>query len=101
MKMVARWWYYAQNFQIINDNVFMLDEFSYFGISKADAEKRKAMWKKSGLNARCAKKANEKYVVYREYHGDMNEIDDSALLLCLKISSMLSREAIAPRLRET
>ena len=57
----------------------MLDEFSYFGISKADAEKRKAMWKKSGLNARCVKKAKGKYVVYFEYHGDKDEIDDSAL----------------------
>jgi hypothetical protein len=37
------------------------------------------MWKKSGLNARCVKKANGKYVVYREYHGDKDEIDDSAL----------------------
>ena len=50
---------------------YMLDEFSYFGISKSDAEKRKAMWKKSGLGARCIKKANGKYVVYREYQGDI------------------------------
>ena len=58
---------------------FMLDEFSYFGISKADAEKRKAMWKKSGLGARCIKKANGKYVIYREYLGDLNKEDGSSL----------------------
>jgi len=29
------------------------------------------MWKKSGLGARCIKKANGKYVVYREYQGDI------------------------------
>lgn len=57
----------------------MLDESSYLGISKSDAEKRKVMWKESGLGARCVKKANGKYVVYREYQGDKNEIDDSAL----------------------
>jgi hypothetical protein len=50
----------------------MLDELSYFGISKSDAEKLKAMWKKSGLGARLIKKANGKYVIYREYHGDKN-----------------------------
>jgi hypothetical protein len=38
-----------------------LDEFSYFVTSKAEAEKRKDMWKKSGLNARCVKKANGKW----------------------------------------
>ncbi|MEL7665574.1 MAG: hypothetical protein AAGU10_15840 [Methanosarcina mazei] len=57
----------------------MLDEFSYFGLSKSDAEKRKAMLKKSGLGVRCIKKANGKYVVYREYHGDKNEVDSSSL----------------------
>ena len=78
MKMVAKWWYYAQNFQRINGNTFILDEFSYFGISKADAEKRKAMWKKSGLGVRCIKKANGKYVIYRECPGAICE-DDSSL----------------------
>ena len=29
----------------------MLDEFSYFGLEKSDAEKRKAMLKKSELGA--------------------------------------------------
>jgi hypothetical protein len=57
----------------------MLDEFSYFGISKSDAEKRKALWRKSGLGSRCIKKANGKYVVYREYQGDTKEIDGSTL----------------------
>ena len=57
----------------------MLDELSYFGLSKSDAEKRKAMWKKSGLGVRCIKKANGKYVVYREYHGDINAEDGSSL----------------------
>ena len=37
------------------------------------------MWKKSGLKARCVKKANEKYVVYRDYHGDKVDIDESEL----------------------
>jgi hypothetical protein len=58
---------------------FMLDEFSYFGINKAEAEKRKSMWKKSGLGARCVKKANGKYVVYREYHGNTKQVDGSSL----------------------
>ena len=57
----------------------MIDELSYFGLSKSDAEKRKAMWKKSGLGVRCIKKANGKYIVYREYLGDINEEDDSSL----------------------
>lgn len=68
-----------KTFREFNGKTYLLDEFSYFGISKADADKRKAMWKKSGLNARCVKKANGKYVVYREYQGDMDELDDSAL----------------------
>jgi hypothetical protein len=68
-----------KTFREFNGKTYMLDEFSYFGISKSDAEKRKAMWKKSGLGARCIKKANGKYVVYREYHGDTNEVDDAAL----------------------
>ena len=57
----------------------MLDEFSYFGLEKSDAEKRKAMLKKSGLGARWIKKANGKYVVYREYPGDINAEDGSSL----------------------
>jgi hypothetical protein len=57
----------------------LLDEFSYFGISKSDAEMRKDVWKKRGLGARCIKKANGKYVVYREYRGDTNEVDGSEL----------------------
>jgi hypothetical protein len=31
------------------------------------------MRKKSELGARCIKKANGKYVVYREYPGDIND----------------------------
>jgi hypothetical protein len=58
-----------------NGKTFMLDELSYFGISKSDAEKRKAIGKKSGFGARLVKKANGKYVVYREYHGDQKEVD--------------------------
>jgi len=57
----------------------MLDEFSYFGISKSDAEGRKALWKKSGLKARCIKKANGKFVVYQEYPGDIKAEDGSSL----------------------
>jgi hypothetical protein len=37
------------------------------------------MWKKSGLGARCVKKANGKYIVYREYSGNKNEEDGSSL----------------------
>jgi hypothetical protein len=68
-----------KTFREFNSKTFILDEFSYFGISKSDAEKRKAIWKKSGLGARLVKKANGKYVVYREYHGDKNEVDSSSL----------------------
>jgi histone acetyltransferase (RNA polymerase elongator complex component) len=68
-----------KTFREFNGKTFMLDEFSYFGISKSDAEKRKEIWKKSGLGARLVKKANGKYVVYREYHGDKNEVDSSSL----------------------
>ncbi len=57
----------------------MLDEFSYFGLIKSVAEKRKAMLKKSGLGVRCIKKANGKYVICREYLGDINEEDGSSL----------------------
>ncbi|MDY0130975.1 MAG: hypothetical protein RBR63_12485 [Methanosarcina vacuolata] len=62
-----------------NGKTFILDEFSYFGLSKSDAENRRAMWKKIGLRARCIKKANGKYVVYREYPGDINKEDGSSL----------------------
>ena len=68
-----------KTFREFNGKTFLLDEFSYFGISKAEAEKRKAMWKKSGLNARCVKKANGKYVVYREYPDAISEEDGSSL----------------------
>ncbi len=68
-----------KTFREFNGKIYLLDEFSYFGISKPDAEKRKTMWKKSGLGARLIKKANGKYVVYREYHGDTNEVDGSSL----------------------
>ena len=37
------------------------------------------MWKKNGLGVRYIKKANGKYVVYREYHGDPNEVEGSSL----------------------
>ena len=57
----------------------MFNEFSYFEISKSDSKKRKAMWKKSGLGARCVKKANGKYIVYREYPGEINAEDGSSL----------------------
>ena len=56
----------------------MLDELSYFGLSKSDAEKRKAMWKKSGLGVRCIKMANGKYVLYREYPGAIHAEDGSS-----------------------
>jgi hypothetical protein len=68
-----------KTFREFNGKTFILDEFSYFGISKSEAEKRKAMWKKRGLCARCVKKANSKYVVYHEYHGNTNEVDSSSL----------------------
>ena len=68
-----------KTFREFNGKTFMIDELSYFGLSKSDAEKRKAMWKKSGLGVRCIKKANGKYIVYREYLGDINEEDDSSL----------------------
>jgi hypothetical protein len=53
-----------KTFREFNGKTYMLDEFSYFGISKAYAEKRKAIGKKSGFGARCIIKANGKYVVY-------------------------------------
>jgi hypothetical protein len=68
-----------KTFRKFNDKTYMLDEFSYFGLSKSDAEKRKAMIKKSGLGVRCIKKANDKYVIYCEYIGDINKEDGSSL----------------------
>jgi hypothetical protein len=62
-----------------NGKKFVLDEFSYFGISKSEAEKRKTMWKKRGLGARSVKKANGKYVVYCEYHGNTKPVNGSSL----------------------
>ena len=59
------WWLMTMHktFREFNGKIYLLDEFSYFGISKPDAEERKTMWKKSGLGARLVKKANGKYVV--------------------------------------
>jgi hypothetical protein len=68
-----------KTYREFNGKTYMLDELSYFGLSKSDAEKRKAMWKKSGLGARCIKKANGKYVIYREYPGDMHAEYGSSL----------------------
>jgi hypothetical protein len=68
-----------KTFREFNGKMYMLDELSYFGLSKSDAEKRKATLKNSGLKVRCVKKANGKYVVYREYLGDINEEDGSSL----------------------
>lgn len=47
-----------KTFREFNGKTFMLGEISYSGISKSDAEKRKAMWRKKGLGARLVKKAN-------------------------------------------
>lgn len=68
-----------KTFREFNGKTFMLDEFSYFGISKSEADKRRSMWGKSGLGTRCVKKANGKCVVYREYQGDKKEVDGSSL----------------------
>ena len=68
-----------KTYREFNGKTYMLDELSYLGLSKADAEKRKAMWKKSGLGVRFIKKANGKFVVYREYPGDINAEDGSSL----------------------
>ncbi|MDD3248337.1 MAG: hypothetical protein PHF18_16025 [Methanosarcina sp.] len=67
-----------KTFRNFNGKTYMLDELSYFGLDKSDAEKRKAMLKKSGLGVRCIKKANGKYVIYREYIGDINKEDGSS-----------------------
>ena len=56
-----------KTYREFNKKTYMLDELSYFGLSKSDAEKRKEMWKKNGLGARCIKNAIGKYVLYREY----------------------------------
>lgn len=68
-----------KTFREFNGKTYMLDELSYSGLEKSDAEKRKTMLKKSGLGARCIKKANGKYVVYREFTGDINAVDGSWL----------------------
>ena len=46
-----------KTFRKFNGKTYMLDEFSYFGPSKSDAEKRRAMIKKSVLGVRCIKKS--------------------------------------------
>jgi len=68
-----------KTFREFNGKTYLLDEFSYFGISKSETEKRKAMRRKSGLCVSCVKKANGKYVVHREYQRDKNEADDPSL----------------------
>lgn len=68
-----------KTFREFNGKTYMLDEFSYSGVSKDEAEKRKDMWKKSGLSSRCVKKANGKFVIYYEYRGSKKEIETSAL----------------------
>ena len=68
-----------KTFREFKGKTYMLNELSYFGLEKSDAEKRKAMLKKSGLGARCIKKANGKYVVYREFTGDVDVEDGSWL----------------------
>jgi len=40
-----------KTYREFNGKTYMLDEFSYFGLEKSDAEKRKAMLKKSELGA--------------------------------------------------
>jgi hypothetical protein len=67
-----------KTFRKFNGKTYMLDEFSYLGLSESVAEKRKAMLKKNGLRVRCIKKANGKYVIYREYVGDINKEDGSS-----------------------
>ena len=68
-----------KTYREFNGKTYMFDELSYFGLSKSDAEKRKAMWKKSKLGARCIKQADGKFVVYREYLTAINEEDGSSL----------------------
>ncbi len=50
-----------KTFRKFNGKTYMLDEFSYLGLSESVAEKRKAMLKKNRLRVRCIKKANGKY----------------------------------------
>jgi hypothetical protein len=68
-----------KTYREINGKTYMLDELSYFGLSKSGADKRKAMLKKSGLGVRCIKKANGKFVVYWEYPGDIHAENGSSL----------------------
>lgn len=46
---------------------YILDEFSELGLSKSNAEKRKAMWKKSGYKVRAIKNSEGTFIIYREY----------------------------------
>ena len=50
-----------KTFRNFNGKTYMLDELSYFG-----------------LGVRCIKEANGKYVIYREYIGDINKEDGSS-----------------------
>lgn len=45
-----------KTFRKFNGNIYILDEFSYFGLSKSVAEKRKTTLKKGGLGVRYIKK---------------------------------------------
>jgi len=45
-----------KTYRVFNGKTYMIDELSYFGLSKSDAEKRKTMWKENGLGARCIKR---------------------------------------------
>jgi len=56
-----------ETYREFNEKTYMIDEFTYFGLEKSDAEKRKDMWKQNGHKARCIKNAIGKYVIYREY----------------------------------
>jgi hypothetical protein len=67
-----------KTFRKFNGKIYMLDELSYFGLDKTDADKRKSMIKKSGLGVRCIKKASGKYVIYCEYIGNINKEDGSS-----------------------
>jgi hypothetical protein len=48
-----------ETYKVFNGKTYMIDELSYFGLSKSDAEKRKTMWKENGLGARCIKRQME------------------------------------------
>ncbi|MCK9576548.1 MAG: hypothetical protein M0R51_11550 [Clostridia bacterium] len=56
-----------ETYRKFNGVQFILDELSTFGMSKTDAEKRKAMWKKSGYRVRAVKNSKGKFIIYREY----------------------------------